>query len=121
MRDAVESAAIAHKKAADREEAAIKSLAAVSQEAELLLQGEAASAAQEGKEILEKAQAEVRRIAQETERLVGVEQDEASEGVKGRFLELVVQETEESLRRSLKRDDHSAILRRAQNSIEVGV
>lgn len=121
MRDAVESAAVAHRKASERASAAKRSLAAIAQEEQSLLQREAADAGAEKKEILEKAQAEAQRVAREAERRAGVEQEEASERVKGQFLNLVVHETEESLKRSLKQDDHSAILKRAQNSIEVGV
>jgi F-type H+-transporting ATPase subunit b len=121
MRDAVESASIAHRKASERAEAARKAMAAIGEEERALLAREAASAELERKEILEKAQAEAQRVAREAERLAGVEQEEASERVKGAFLDLVVRETEDSLRRGLKKDDHSAILKRAQNSIEVGV
>ncbi len=121
MRDSFEAAAIAHKKAADRAEGARRSVAELANEERVLLQRESASAEQEKREILEKAQAEVQRVTRDAERLAGVEQDEAADRVKGQFLDLVVRETEESLKRGLRRDDHSAILKRAQNSIEVGV
>jgi F-type H+-transporting ATPase subunit b len=121
MRDAFESAAVAHKKAAARAEGAARKVAGLMQEEQGLLRREAALAEQEKKEILEKAQAEGQRILKETERLASVEQDEASERIKGQFLDLVIREAEDNLKRSLKRDDHSAILKRAQNSIEVGV
>ncbi len=121
MRDAFEAAAIAHRKAAARADEARRALASLAGEEGGILQRESASAEVERKEILEKAQAEVQRVLKEAERLASVEQDEASERVKGQFLELVIRETEDTLRRSLKKDDHSAILKRAQNSIEVGV
>ena len=82
---------------------------------------EAAAAEGEKKEILEKAQVESQRISTEAERLAGVEQEEAAERVKGAFLDLVVRETEGGLKRGLKKEDHSAIVKRAQTSIEVGV
>lgn len=121
MQDAFEAAAIAHKRAAERADVARRSLAALANEERALLQRESASAEQEKREIMEKAQAEALRVAKDAERLAGVEQDEAADRVKNQFLDLVVRETEESLKRGLKRDDHSAILKRAQNSIEVGV
>ncbi len=121
MRDSFASAAMAHKGATDRAESAKRSLAAIQSEESALLQEEVMAANQEAREILEKADAEVRRVVKETDRLVGVEQDEASSGVRGQFLALVVRETEENLRRGLKKDDHTAILKRAQMSIEVGV
>jgi F-type H+-transporting ATPase subunit b len=121
MRDAVESAAVAHQKASARAEAAKRALAAATQEEKSILQKEASSTELEKKEILDKAAAEAQRVSREAERLAGVEHEEASEKVKGAFLDLVVRETEESLKRGLKKDDHSAILKRAQNSIEVGV
>ncbi|MGZ3650749.1 MAG: F0F1 ATP synthase subunit B family protein [Bdellovibrionota bacterium] len=121
MRDAVESAARAHSKATARASAANSALAAVKTEEGAVLAREAANAEQEKKEIIEKAKAEAQRVAREAERLAGVEQEEASERVKGQFVDLVVRETEESLKRGLKKDDHSAIIKRAQNSIEVGV
>lgn len=121
MRDLVESAAIAHKNASARERVAREALVGVLKEEAGLLLRESELAEQERREILEKAGVEVKRINGETERLVGVEQDEAVERVRERFLALVVQEAEDGLRKGLKRDDHSAILKRAQNSIEVGV
>lgn len=121
MRDAFEAAAIAHRKAASRAEAAKAALGSLAAEERNILQRESSSAEAEKKEILEKAQAESQRVLKETDRLASVEQDEASERVKGQFLDLVIRETEDTLRRSLKKDDHSAILKRAQNSIEVGV
>jgi F-type H+-transporting ATPase subunit b len=121
MRDSFESAAVAHKKAAARAEEAARKLAGLSGEEQGVLRRESSLAEQEKKEILEKAQAESQRILKEADRLASVEQDEASERVKEQFLDLVIHETEENLKRSLKKDDHSAILKRAQNSIEVGV
>ena len=121
MRDAVESAAIAHHNALTRADAAKAALAAVGAEESAVLRRESAGAEQEKKEILEKAGSEVLRVTREAERLAGLEQEEAADRVKGQFLDLVVHETEENLKRGLKKDDHSAILKRAQNSIEVGV
>jgi len=121
MKDAVESAAVAHRKAEDRVNAARKAMEGLKQEESALLQREAAHAEAEKAEILEKAKLEAQRLLQEAERLAQVEQEDASDRVKGQFLELVVREAEESLRRGLKKDDHSAILRNAQKSIEVGV
>lgn len=121
MRDAFEAAAIAHRKAAARAEAAKGALGSLASEERNILQRESSSAEAEKKEILEKAQAEAQRLLREADRMAGVEQDDASERVKGEFLNLVIAETESTLKRSLKKDDHSAILKRAQNSIEVGV
>ena len=121
MRDAVESAAAAHRKAQERSSAAKKALAAVESEERAISQREKAGAQQESKEIQDKAQADATRIAREAERLAGVEQEEATDRVKGQFLNLVVRETELSLKRGLNKEDHSAIVKRAKNSIEVGV
>lgn len=121
MKDAIEAAAIAHQKAKTRAEAAQRALNSVAGEESALLAREAAAIEQEKREILEKANAEVIRLGREADRLASVEQDEASEQVKAKFLDQVVSETEQSLKRGLKKDDHSAIIRRAQNSIEVGV
>ena len=121
MRDALESAAIAHKKAVERAQIARKAMAAIAEEEKSLLQNEAGAAEDEKREILAKAQAEALRVAREADRLAHVEQDDASERVKSQFLDLVVRETENRLRDGLKRDDHNAILKRAKNSIEVGV
>ncbi len=121
MRDAVESAAIAHRKASARADAAKKKLAAVAQEERSILSKEAAGAEAEKKDILDKAHAEANRVAREADRLAGVEQEEAMERVKGQFLNLVVREAEVGLKRDLNREGHSAIVKRAKNSIEVGV
>lgn len=121
MRDAIEAAAVAHRTAAARAEQARRSVGALASEEAAILQREAASAETEKKEIMEKGQAEAQRVLNEAERLAAVEHEEATERVKGQFLDLVIKETEDNLKRSLKKDDHSAILKRAQNSIEVGV
>ncbi len=121
MRDAIEAAAIAHRKAASRAEGARRMIGGLAAEEVSLLSREAAGAEQEKKEILEKGRAEAQRVLKEADRLAAVEQEEASERVKGQFLDLVIAETESTLKRSLKKDDHSAILKRAQNSIEVGI
>jgi|GEM_PF-5116523 len=121
MRDAIEAAAIAHRKAATRAEEARRMVVGLPGEEGALLAREAAGAELEKKEILEKGQVEAARVLKEADRLASVEQEEASERVKGQFLDLVIAETESTLKRSLKKDDHSAILKRAQNSIEVGV
>lgn len=121
MRDAFEAAAIAHKKAATRASAAEGALRGLAAEEGALLNSELRAAELEKKEIIEKGQVEAQRILKEADRLANVEQDEATERVKGQYLELVIADAEATLKRSLKKDDHSAILKRAQNSIEVGV
>jgi len=121
MKDAVESAAIAHQKAAQRVDAAKLAMSQARSEEAALLEKERQHALLEKKEILEKAKIEAERVIQEAERLAQVEQEEASDRVKDQFLQRVVEGAEESLVRGLKRDDHSAILKRAQSSIEVGV
>ena len=121
MRDAVESAAIAHRKASEKAEAAKRALASVDSETAAIFQSERSNLESEKNEIVAKAQAEALRLARETERLAAAEQDDATSRVKSQFIGLVVKEAENSLKSGLKRDDHSAILKRAKNSIEVGV
>jgi F-type H+-transporting ATPase subunit b len=120
-KDAVESAAIAFDKAQAKAEQARAQLAKVAAEEAGLLQRERSQAEVERAEILAKAASEARRVSAESARLAQVEQEEASDRVKDQFLELIVAEAEERLKRGLKKDDHSAILKRAQSSIEVGV
>jgi len=121
MRDAIEAAASAHRKAVAHAEGARRMVSGLPAEEGSLLAREAAGAAREKEEIVEKGRLEAQRVLKEADRLAAVEQEEASERVKGQFLDLVISETESTLKRSLKKDDHSAILKRAQNSIEVGV
>jgi F0F1-type ATP synthase membrane subunit b/b' len=121
MKDAVESAAIAHQKAVSRADAAKRAIAAASAEEESLVARERSQAELEKAEILQKSKAEAERLAREADRLADVERDEAFAKVKEQFLNFVVQGTEQHLKQSLKKDDHSAILKRAQNNIEVGV
>ena len=121
MKDAVEAALASHKKALARFSAAEKSAKAASQESAALVDREVAAAKAEAGEISQKASAEVVRLQKEAERLSQVEAEAAQERVKMDFLNLVVNQTEDDLRRGLKKDDHSAILKRAQSSIEVGV
>jgi F-type H+-transporting ATPase subunit b len=121
MKDAVEAAQIAHNKAVARIAAAKQAIGRAAVEEKELLEKEKRQAEQERQEILLKAEQESRRVLAEADRLAQVEAEEASERVKEQFLDMVLRETEDSLRKGLKKDDHSAILKRAQNSIEVGV
>jgi F-type H+-transporting ATPase subunit b len=121
MKDAFESATIAHQKAATRAEAARKAVGSLGQEEAAIMTRERQYAEQEKADILAKAQAEAQRVGQEADRLASFEQEESSGRVKEEFLNMVVAKAEESLRQNLKKDDHSAILKRAQSSIEVGV
>lgn len=120
MKDAVESAARAHQKALARIEAAKASIAGMAAEEQSLVSAERSQVEQEKKEILEKSRAEAARQSQESDRLAASEREEAFEKVKEQFLSAVVQGTEQKLKANLKKDDHSAIIKRAQNSIEVG-
>jgi F0F1-type ATP synthase membrane subunit b/b' len=121
MKDAIESATIAFRKAEDRAKAARKAAEGLAAEMAALAERERRNAEAERAEIIEKGRQEAMRLAKESDRLAQVEQEEASDRVKGAFMTEIVSAAEESLRRSLKRDDHSAILKNAQKSIEVGV
>lgn len=120
MKDAVESAAIAHQKALARIEAAKKSVAGADSEEQKMSSSERVQAEQEKVEILQKSRAEADRLLAEADRLAASEREEAFDRVKEQFLDAVVQGTEQKLKQNLKKDDHSAIIKRAQNSIEVG-
>ena len=121
MKDAIDAAAIAHQKAVARSEAAKRAIAASATEEQRLVTQERAQAEQEKREILEKAKTEAARTLEEADRLAAVEREEAFDKVKEQFLDQVVADAEKRLKQDLKRDDHRAILQRAQNSIEVGV
>jgi F0F1-type ATP synthase membrane subunit b/b' len=121
MKDAVDAAASVHRKALQRFNAAKGASAGLSQEVSSIATAEKKSAQAEAAEIAQRAQAETLRLNQEADRLAQVEADDASYKVRANFLNQVVAQTEDSLRRGLKKDDHSAILKRAQSSIEVGV
>ncbi|MGE3261414.1 MAG: hypothetical protein AB7K68_06525 [Bacteriovoracia bacterium] len=120
MKDAVESAAIAHQKALARIEAAKKSVAAADSEEQKMSSSERGQAEQEKAEILLKSKAEAARLLSDADRLAASEREDAFEKVKEQFLDAVVQGAEQKLKQNLKKDDHSAIIKRAQNSIEVG-
>jgi len=121
MKDAFECAGLAFKRSQDRHAAAKKAIEQLAQEESRLASEMKQVTEQERSAILTKANEEASRIRAEVERLIQVEQDEANERVKTQFVDLVVKNTEEALQKSLKKDDHSAILKRAQTSIEVGV
>jgi F-type H+-transporting ATPase subunit b len=121
MKDSFEAAAMAHQKASARASQARRALEGATAEEDSILSRERQFAEQEKKEIQQKTDHEAARLLAEAERMAANEQDEALGSVKEKFLDLVVRETEDSLRKGLKKDDHSAILKRAQNSIEVGV
>lgn len=121
MKDAVESAAKAHAKALARSEAAKRAISALSAEEQSMVARERTQAEQEKSEILQKSRAEAERVLREADRLAAVERDEAFAKVKEQFIDLVVQGTEQHLKQSLKKDDHSAIVKQAQHSITAGV
>lgn len=119
MKDAVESAARAHEKAIRRSEAAKGALHAAGAEEQKLTASERAQAENEKAEIIQKSRAEAERLGKEADRLAAAEREEAFEKVKTEFLNSVIQGTEQKLKQGLKKDDHIAIIKRAQNSIEV--
>lgn len=119
MKDAVESAARAHQKALARSEAAKAAITHADAEEKKMAAHERSQVELERNEILQKSKAEAARLEQEAERLAAAEREEAFEKVKEQFLAAVVQGTEQELKRGLKKDDHIAIIKRAQNSIEV--
>ena len=121
IKDSVESAKIAFDKAEARKNAAEKIRAQIGQEEKRLLTEELARAEELKKEILTKGQLEAKRVALESQRLGQVEREEAERGMRKKFLELVVSESESAIKKGLKKDDHTAIIARVQNSIEVGV
>lgn len=121
MKDAFDSARVALQKSESRHSAAKKAKASIADEEAALIAKEKEFAERERASILAKAREEAGRVSADVERLAKVEYEEASERVKSQFLDLVVREAEEALRRGLKKDDHIAIVKRAQNSIEVGV
>lgn len=121
MKDAFEAAKIAFAKSEARHSAAKQAVDSLSAETSSIEAREKQFADQERASILSKAKEESQRIAAEVERLAQVEQEESSERVKNQFLDLVIRDTEEALKKGLKKDDHSAIVKRAQNSIEVGI
>lgn len=121
MKDEFEAAARAHKRAQERNMVATSAARGVSGQELRVLDDERRGAQEEARELLQRSQQESARIIAEADRLARVEQEEASDRVREIFLDMVVVAAEESLRRGLKRDDHAALLKRAQNSIEVGV
>ena len=121
VRDSVNAAALAYEEANRHAEAAKRALSLVASDEREFFARDNATTEQEKKEIIKKAQAEALRVAREAERLSGAELDAAADRLRDQFLDLVVQEAESSLRRGLKKEDHSAIVKRAQMSIEVGV
>ncbi|MGZ3693361.1 MAG: F0F1 ATP synthase subunit B family protein [Bdellovibrionota bacterium] len=120
MKDAVESAAIAHQKALARIEAAKKAIDGAALEEQKLSANERLQVEQEKNEILQKSRDEATRQTKEAERLASAEREEAFDKVKEQFVAAVVSGTEQKLKQNLKKDDHSAIIKRAQASIEVG-
>jgi len=121
MKDSVESATIAHDRALARINLAKSAMRDLPSEERSLLERERSHAEAEKAELIQKTKQEVSRLAGEADRLAQAEQEAANEQVKEQFLQMVVEQAEEKLKGGLKRDDHSAILKRAQNSIEVGV
>lgn len=121
MKDVFEVASRQFSVAQERNATAKNMLASLTTGADAFFSKEKALAEKEKAELLESAHSEATRIAKETDRLVAVEGDDALDKVRETFIEMVVGATEENLRKGLKGDDHSAIVKRAQNSIEVGV
>lgn len=121
MSDAFNVAASQFKKAQDRHQAAKSSVNNLGKkESEYFSSGRSAAEA-EKKEIIEKAHAEAKRLLLEADRMMAAETDDNTQKIKKEFLEMIVAQTESGLKKDLKSSDHSAIYKRAQNSIEVGV
>lgn len=121
MKDSIEAATRAYELASKKHTEAAAKAAQLSTLSSNLLRSELDQAKVEAADISKKAEAETKRLANETERLAQVEAEEAFRKVRAGFVDLVIEGAENNLKVGLKRDDHAAILKRAQSSIEVGV
>lgn len=121
MRDFLEDSARVHAKSLERNKAVSAQLSSAEREMGRIVEREIAQAKQEAQEHVQKSHEEVERIEKEAQRLADTEGSESEGRVKSVFVDLVISQTEAALRQELKKDDHSAIIKRAQNSIEVSV
>lgn len=121
IKDFVESSALAHRRAAERAEAAKRATAQLAAEAQKIKQADLDSAGREAAEILAGAEKEAARVRRDAERMMAVEAAEMEEKIRSRFLDQVISRVETKLQSGLRTDDHAKIVRRARSSIEVGV
>lgn len=121
MKDSIEAATRAYELASKKHTEAAAKASQLSTLSANLLKSELAQANQEASDLSRKAELESKRLAAETERLAQVEAEDAFRKVRAGFVDLVIEGAENNLKVGLKRDDHAAILKRAQSSIEVGV
>ena len=119
MKDFLEDSARVHARASKRNQEATHKLAQLSAETQTMIAREISAAKAEAAEMLVKAKEEAERVAKEAQRLADAEASDSQEQVKSIFVDLVISQAEGSLKAGLKKDDHSAIIKRAQNSIEV--
>ena len=117
IRDFVESSAQELERARARDLVATKQLAGAEKEASELAAKEIEMAEREAREILDSGDREVRRLSKEAESMAGAMAADAGDRLRLEFVDEILARASSRLTTGLKKDDHSEILRRAENSI----
>lgn len=121
MKDAFEGSKAVFEKAQSRNEQAKKALSSLAAAQAQVRDQVRADGDAEARALMDKSKAEAQRIEADADRLASAEMEESSNRIKDELVRAVISRAEEGLRKELKNDDHKAIVKNAQNSIEVGV
>lgn len=118
IKDSAESAARDRSAVEARVKKVEAAVAAFSQDAERIRTQERLGATQDVNEIAEKARQELASIQSGGQRIIENESRERQLQVRGAYVDLILRETEEKLKKGLKREDHSGLVKSAGGKIE---
>lgn len=118
MKDLVESATKAKKGAEKRFLEVQTKLQKITEESRKLLQEAEADAKSEAAQLLARADHEVARLRTDTDRILKNEEEHRSTDLRNNMINQAIVAAEASLRKNLKKEDHTAIIRRAKSRLE---
>ena len=119
IKDFVNEAKTVHDAAQKRINAIESKLNAFENEKKNILSSAALEGNKDGALLLDRAKHESVRIASEAQRIVENENSDRQAGIRGEFLNKVLDQTAETLKKNLKNEDHTSIINEARNRLEV--
>ena len=121
LKDLMESAARAYHSAKERFEKTSGKLSHFDREAKEILQRAEHAGVEQAEEIMKNATADVERVAKDAERILANEINEHQKTIRNRVINEAIEKTKEILKKDLKSEDHSRILKSVRSSLEAEV
>jgi F-type H+-transporting ATPase subunit b len=118
MKDLIESASRAKKVAEKRYLEVQNKLQTITDESRKILSEAEQDAKTEASLLLSRADQEVGRLNTDTDRILRNEEESRANKLRNNMINLAIASAEQSLRKNLKKEDHSAIISRAKSRLD---